>query len=393
MLLTAAATLLLMPALLVLVQVLAALLPRRNHAAAKPGRRPRLAVLIPAHDEAGGLARTVAAIKQQLVRGDRMIVVADNCSDDTASVAAAAGAEVVERVDPARRGKGYALDFGARHLELDPPEVVVVVDADCTLGEGALDTLARTCERARRPAQALYRMQSANCASVGMRVAELAWILKNWVRPLGWLRLGLPCQLMGTGMALPWPIFRRAPHASACLVEDLALGLHAARNGAAPLFCPDAVVQSHFPSSADGRSAQRARWEHGHLATIMREAPRLFAQALVARNWKLMALVADVCVPPLALLGALVAAVLCVALASYAWTGSLLPALLAATALTTLVVAVVLAWGRFAREVISPGGLFYAGVYALAKIPLYARFLGRRQLEWVRAERNRRTDL
>ena len=71
--------------------------------------------------------------------GDRLIVVADNCSDDTAAVASSAGAETVERNEPAKIGKGYALDHALRHLALDPPAVVICVDADCIVSEGAID--------------------------------------------------------------------------------------------------------------------------------------------------------------------------------------------------------------------------------------------------------------
>lgn len=63
-------------------------------------------------------------------------MVADNCTDDTARLASAAGAEVIERHDALLRGKGYALDFGVRHLAQQPPDVVIVVDADCQVAEG-----------------------------------------------------------------------------------------------------------------------------------------------------------------------------------------------------------------------------------------------------------------
>ena len=78
---------------------------------------PRMAVLVPAHNESCGLLPTLEDIKPQLRPCDRMLVIADNCTDDTAAVAAACGAEVIERRDAAKRGKGYALDFGLRHLD------------------------------------------------------------------------------------------------------------------------------------------------------------------------------------------------------------------------------------------------------------------------------------
>ena len=87
-----------------------------------------------------------------------LLVVADNCTDDTAAVARISGSEVVERRDSERIGKGYALDFGLRHLDSDPPDIVVMVDADCRLAEGAIDRLAAACANTARPVQALYLM-------------------------------------------------------------------------------------------------------------------------------------------------------------------------------------------------------------------------------------------
>ena len=158
-----------------------------------------------------------------------MIVIADNCNDDTAAVASAAGAETIERNEPSKIGKGYALDYAVRHLALNPPAIVISIDADCRLSNGTIDCLARTCQAARRPIQALDLMTAPAGSPINYRVAEFAWRLKNWVRPLGLSALGLPCHLMGTGMAFPWEFICSASVASGALVEDIKLGLDMAR--------------------------------------------------------------------------------------------------------------------------------------------------------------------
>ena len=84
---------------------------------------------------------------------------------------------MVQRSDPTRRGKGFALDFGVRHLEADPPEVVIIVDADCQLAPGAVDRLAQRCRQSGRAVQALYLMHSPPDAGLKTRMAELAWIV------------------------------------------------------------------------------------------------------------------------------------------------------------------------------------------------------------------------
>lgn len=124
------------------------------------GRRPTCAILVPAHDESAVIASTLRAIVPQLSDADTLLVVADNCSDQTAEIAAAESAQVVVRSDASRRGKGYALDAGVRHLELAPPEVLIVIDADCQIAEGSIDRLARVCFRTGQPVQALYLMSA-----------------------------------------------------------------------------------------------------------------------------------------------------------------------------------------------------------------------------------------
>ncbi len=100
-----------------LIEICAAILSKEPSLAySDAANRSRVVVLIPAHDESAGILPTLEDVKGQLQPGDRLLVVADNCTDDTAAVAAKAGADVIERRDDLRRGKSYALDFGIRSL-------------------------------------------------------------------------------------------------------------------------------------------------------------------------------------------------------------------------------------------------------------------------------------
>src|SRR5262245_31183073 len=166
----------------------------------------RTAVLIPAHNEGTGILPTIRDVQTQLGPNDRILVVADNCTDDTAQIVQAAGVEVTIRTDPAHRGKGYALEFGVRHLGLNPPDVVVIIDADCWLGDDTLRNLADCAMASERPVQSLYLMLAPENALPGKRVNLFAWRVKNWVRPLGLKMFGLPTQLFGTGMAFPFSL-------------------------------------------------------------------------------------------------------------------------------------------------------------------------------------------
>jgi len=386
-LLGSTALLLFLPATVLFVEVLCAV-TRHDTAPLQDGERRRIAVLMPAHNEASIIAGTLRTIIPQLTRSDRLIVIADNCTDETAAIAAAEGAEAIVRTDLHRRGKGFALDFGIRHLKRSAPDVVMVIDADCQVATGSIDRLARLCERTKRPVQALYLMRSSEHAELKMRIAEFAWAVKNQVRPEGLRRLGLPCQLMGTGMAFPWSCINSANLATGHIVEDLKLGIDLARADTPPMFCPDALVTSDFPTTSEGIKGQRTRWEHGHLSVIVSEAPRLLALSLKNANVDLMALALDLSVPPLALLALQLVTVWFASALFFFLTSRRTPLIMMTVELMLLALSILMAWARYGRQIISFGGLAYAAVYPLIKIPLYLKFIVARQMEWVRSKRN-----
>ena len=383
------------PVAVIVVQVMAAFAVCRPQVTAQAGGEDSspepgaIAVLMPAHDEAAGIAAAIVAVRRELRDGDRLLVVADNCTDDTAALARAAGAEVVERADGVRRGKGYALDFGVRYLATSPPVVVVIVDADCIVNPGALRQLARQCVANGRPAQALYLMRSPPGALLKTRIAEFAWCVKNEVRALGFDRLGLPCQLMGSGMAFPWPVLAGARLASGHIVEDLELGLELATSGMPPAFCPGALVTSVFPVSAAALAQQRTRWEHGHLAVIAGAVPRLLGLALTKRRPLLAAMAIDVCVPPLAALVLMLSLLIAVSSVLFLVAGSGAAALaVAAMSIAALLAALMLAWHGFGRSIVTLAELASAPTYAIGKIPMYLKAARNRQTEWIRTKRD-----
>jgi cellulose synthase/poly-beta-1,6-N-acetylglucosamine synthase-like glycosyltransferase len=381
------AAVVLVPVAVLLAETWAALLGGMRKGPAASVKRPRCAVLVPAHDEEGGVARTIQALTPQLGPFDRVVVVADNCSDRTAAAAQAAGATVVERHDAGRRGKGFALDHGVRFLEQDPPDVVVVVDADCLVDEGALTRLVNEAAATGRPVQAAYLMAPPVGAGYRERASAFAFQYKNLVRPLGLWRLGLPCLLTGTGMAFPWALLRGATLAHGNIVEDMQLGLDLAAAGSPPRFCPEARVRSEFPSGRKAAAGQRTRWEHGHLQTLLRQAPRLAAAALLRKRLDLLGLALELSVPPLSMLFLLGAAVLAALAGAWLAGGSALPALVLFAAGCTLFVSILAAQARFGGAGLRPWSLLAAPLYALAKAPLYLAFFIRPQREWIRTER------
>jgi cellulose synthase/poly-beta-1,6-N-acetylglucosamine synthase-like glycosyltransferase len=388
--LTLMAAVLLLPVLFFLLQVLAAIFLAKSsklsplNQSKQSNIRPSIAVLMPAHNESLVIAETIRSIMPQLAESDQLLVVADNCNDETAAIAKKLGATVIERSHETDRGKGYALDFGLQYLKNNPPQIVIVIDADCIVALGTIEKLTLACQATQRPVQALYLMQSQPNPSLKARIAQFAWVVKNKVRPLGLKALGMPCQLMGTGMAFLWDDIIQSNLASGHIVEDMILGVDLTRARKAPLFLPEALVTSVFPPTAAATNTQRTRWEHGHLSVIANEVPSLFFEAIKTKNGPMLALACDLLIPPLAVL-----CLLCAACFLLSLLLSSQPALvLASIMLLALICAVLLAWLGFGREVISFKQLAYAPIYVLIKIPLYIKFFINRQVEWVRSKRD-----
>jgi cellulose synthase/poly-beta-1,6-N-acetylglucosamine synthase-like glycosyltransferase len=379
------ATVLMLPVVVLLAQVLAAIaLPKSAPITRKSGAVPSIAVIIPAHNESLVIAKTIQPILLQLTGKDQLLVVADNCTDDTASIARNLGANVVERFNTELRGKGYALDYGIQHLKEKPPQVLMIVDADCSISPDFIQVLAQYCVQMQRPIQTLDLMLAPANPSLKMRIAEFAWVVKNKVRPLGFKALGLPCQLMGTGMAFLWSDITLMSLANGHIAEDMKLGIDFCRMNKSAVFLPNILVTSLFPQGEQAGNTQRARWEHGHLSTILSEAPSLLLEAIKTGNLQMFGLACDLIVPPLAVLCLLCGAVFLLSALAAVQLAFILSSIL----LIALAAAVLLAWLFFGRQIISFKQLCYAPIYALVKIPLYIKFFFNRQVEWVRAKRD-----
>jgi cellulose synthase/poly-beta-1,6-N-acetylglucosamine synthase-like glycosyltransferase len=385
--------LLTVPTIVFFVEIVAAVALRqpKHTALARTKDLKRIAVVVAAHNEGSGILATIADARAQLRNTDRLLVVADNCTDDTAAVAAAAGAEVIARHEPERRGKGYALAYGLDHLAHDPPEIVIVIDADCRLGDGAIDLLWAACTDTGRPVQALYLMLTPKNPGATSRFSEFTWRIRNWVRPLGLRALGLPCQLFGAGMAIPWGSLRSVDLANGSIVEDLMLGLDLASARAPALFCPSAIVTSEFPSTREGHRRQRLRWEGGHIGVILARGPHLMFRAITTANWDLLALALDVAVPPLSVLGSLLVGSFVIAGMAAFLGVSPVPMWVSLASLAGATCSILLCWFNYGRDVLPVRSIFpLAWGYLVQKIAVYHLLLFHKSNSaWTRTDRTK----
>lgn len=386
-----ASSLLALPAAVICIEVLCAVLSERSLPPNTPtGPLPVTTVLMPAHNEASVIGGTLAAITGDLPEGWWLVVIADNCTDETADIARAAGAQVIERHDLNDIGKSYALAYGQNHLKAaaQAPDVVIVLDADCTISAAHLSALSAAARHRAQPVQARYLLHPPKNASPGKAIAAFALIVKNWVRPAGLHRLGLPCQLMGTGMAFPWALFKDADLANGSIVEDIHLGFELAAAGCPPSFLESSLVESAFPDAAAAEKTQRTRWEHGHLQSILALGPAMLWRGILSGKRSLIAMSLDLMVPPLALYILLLGGAWGLSAAALAIGSGAAAFFILSAALGVLAICILLAWHHYGRNVLSFQQLLLAAGYVLGKIPLYIKAVIKPQKEWVRTDRD-----
>lgn len=357
--------------------------PRRR---AAPPLAGRISIVVPAHNEGSGLGRTLLALTQ-LARSDgdcRVVVVADNCDDDTAAVARAARVHLLQRHDPRRRGKGYALDYAFRQLAPDGDAAYLVIDADSVPDANLLASVRRELGAGAGAVQARYTVLNGE-ANGRTRLAALGLAAFNVLRPRARARLGLSAGILGNGFALRPATLAQVPYRAASVVEDLEYHLLLLEAGLRVAFADDSSVRGDMPSGSQGMRQQRARWEGGRLRQLRARGPGLL-RAVLHGHWRLLEPLLELALPPLGyhclllLLGA-----------ACAW-GAGQPWLLAALLASLLLLA------GHVLAAVRAAGLPYGALWSLLRLPAYLlwklRQLGpilagaRRDSAWVRTNRH-----
>ena len=265
------------PATVLLLGLTIAALRPKVKSVRLPAQRLRLCALIPAHNEELLIARCVRSLLASGGRVDFAVyVVADNCSDSTAAVAAEAGAHVLVRTDVAHRGKGYALDYGFEKTLATGADVVLVVDADSVVSPDLVETVRQYVEGGAGAVQCRYRVMGPK-TSVRGRLMDLAFLGVNVLRPAGRDRAGVSAGILGNGFALTAATLKAVPYRAESIVEDLEYHILLVRAGYRVRFANEATVYGEMPGGGAAASSQRSRWEGGRLRMLLQWAPQLAA--------------------------------------------------------------------------------------------------------------------
>jgi cellulose synthase/poly-beta-1,6-N-acetylglucosamine synthase-like glycosyltransferase len=271
--------------------------------ASPPGssRKMFFDIIVPAHDEAAGIGKTISSLKRLSWPSAqyRIVVVADNCTDATASISLEAGATVLERQDLNQRGKGYALAHAFTwSRSAGPADAVAVVDADSVVSANLLESFAARIEAGACALQAHYGVLNAT-DSWRTRLMAIALGSIHKVRSRARDRMGLSCGIRGNGWCVTHALLDKVPYRSFSLTEDIEFGIDLGLAGYRVAYCDESHVNGEMVTTEHAARSQRQRWEGGRIGLIREKVPALLRAAVARRSLVCLDLAFDLLVLPL----------------------------------------------------------------------------------------------
>lgn len=375
----------------------------------KNGSISRLAILIPAHDEEIILPELLSSIKNMSypVEYFDVHVIADNCTDNTATVAKKYGAHVHVRSDQNNIGKGYALDWCLRKLwsEDHHYEAYIFVDADTVVAPNLLNVLNNQVNQGAKIVQVYYGVKDAGLSwNVSLRYAALAVL--HFLRPQGRMVLGCSAGLKGNGMLFTEDVLVKHPW-PASVTEDIEYHMILLLDDYSVKFAPDTAVWGEMPKKFEQSQSQLARWEHGRLDMARYYVPKLLIAAFhslkqlrIQNFYKYVDAVMEHLIPPFSILvsaviGCLLGAILLLVFGQLPFTPTINSELtwvnvsLAFIMLAGLCVYLFSGLAMVKAPKIVYQQMIFAPIFMLRKIGHYAGVVfGRGPEAWIKTTRN-----
>lgn len=254
----------------------------------KAKQQHKYAVVIAARNEEKMIGNLLDSIRRQDYPTELVtpFVVADNCTDKTASVARAHGAVCYERFDTEHRTKGYALQFLFEQIRRDYGiesfEAYFIFDADNLLKQDYISRMNEAFDAGERIVTS-YR----NTKNI-----DDNWIAHSYA--MHWMRtirtehrarslLGLATRIQGTGLLVASSLLKNGWN-YVTLTEDRELCAEAVVMGCPVSYCNAAEFYDEQPTSLRIAFRQRIRWSKGHLQVMRKVGGRLFRRIFTAGN-------------------------------------------------------------------------------------------------------------
>lgn len=333
---------------------------------------PSVAVIVPSHNMEPVIARCVKCLQAMHHPADRLqvFVVADHCTDRTATLAESAGATVLVRND-GPPGKTFTIAWTLETLQRRGirPDVYVVTDATAHVAPGFLEALLARWRQGEDIVVAHSLVDLANQQWFAQCLG-LTLVHRN-MQNLARERLGLSALVEGRGMAYSRDYIERfgwslalptATDPGAHPTEDWRHGVRVVEHGYRVAFADDACVYTPLRDTLAAATQQGIRWERGRMANAATHGVAILLQALREGNGRMMLAALDAIQLPVAVLGALcvLVALLTAAVSATGWL-----AVLGYAPAALLAVYGIFVIARGQREGIRASTIAWAPVYLL----------------------------
>ncbi|HEX3016158.1 MAG TPA: glycosyltransferase family 2 protein, partial [Desulfobacteria bacterium] len=244
----------------------------------------KFAVIIAAHNEERVVEGVIRSIQKQDYPEDlyRIMVICDNCTDNTVQVVKENGVLAFERKNDGARGKGYALQWMFERLfKMDEKfDAVVVLDADNVISHNYLLSMNDMLCKGHKVIQGYLDSKNPDDSWVSISYAIAYWFMgRMW--QLARYRLGLPNALGGTGMCFEISTLKDLGWNATSLTEDLEFTMKSVLHGIRPVWAHYAKVYDEKPIGFQASWNQRLRWMQGHWDVAFRYIKPLFKRMVL----------------------------------------------------------------------------------------------------------------
>ncbi len=251
--------------------------------------RTTFAVIIAAHNEEKVIGQLVENLHLLKYPDDKydIFVVADNCNDNTAKIASAAGCQVFERHNdnPMEQGKGFAMEwmFTKLFAMTKQYDAVVIFDADNLVHPDFLMEMNNRYCKGEKIIQGYLDSKNPNDTWISGVFAISFWMI-NHIWHLAKYNIGLSCVLGGTGMCIATDVLHKYGWGATCLTEDMEFTMKSLLDGIPTTWAHDAIVYDEKPLTFKQAWNQRIRWAQGHFDVGSRYIPKLLKEGLKQGN-------------------------------------------------------------------------------------------------------------